>query len=149
MLAAENDSSILEEASPAYVSDAGEHSSMSDEEYMEKMGKPAVANHAEFNGSAVQGNITYPVGPWSWASLRRHRCKSCSMCIQHDCGKCLACITNQRQTSTEKEVCLLKVRSRCGTTWGSFFSKKMLTGSFTRCVVAFPSRQKCSVSQVC
>lgn len=43
--------------------------------------------------------------------LRKKRCKNCAMCSKRDCGLCLSCRSNSRQTSTSKECCLQKVET--------------------------------------
>jgi hypothetical protein len=45
----------------------------------------------------------------SLRDLRLHRCKNCVMCSKEDCGICKPCQHNKGETSTYKQVCLLKV----------------------------------------
>ena len=43
------------------------------------------------------------------SELQTYRCKECTFCTKEDCGACQSCVTNKRQTSTCKDMCLMKM----------------------------------------
>lgn len=44
----------------------------------------------------------------SLTEMFRLRCRSCTLCLKADCGKCESCQVNQNSTSRDRQVCLQK-----------------------------------------
>lgn len=82
---------------------------VSEDEYNEEMRTLQVPADSEVNDPDCDGTDAGAAGTRSLITLRKERCRCCSMCSKNDCGKCQSCVTNQRQTDTGKEVCLHKV----------------------------------------